>query len=184
MYPSVTPAQIRFATVADADALAAFGRRSFIDTFADTNPIGNLLAYVDSVYAPAIQQRELLDPAICCLVAVRDSELIAFAQLRRGKMSPGVHDPTAIELQRFYVDRSAHGTGLAQALMDRCLAYASDHGAGTLFLGVWEQNARALRFYAGRGFTEVGRQVFRMGDDEQQDLVLARSLAASDSATA
>ena len=58
-----------------------------------------------------------------------------------------------------------------------CSNTAASRGAGTLFLGVWERNTRAIRFYNAQGFAEVGRQTFAMGDDVQQDLVLARPVA-------
>ena len=49
-------------------------------------------------------------------------------------------------------------------------------GAETLFLGVWERNPRALRFYEKHGFRAVGTQIFRVGSDDQTDIVMARSI--------
>jgi ribosomal protein S18 acetylase RimI-like enzyme len=54
---------------------------------------------------------------------------------------------------------------------------AAASGAGSLFLGVWERNAKALRFYAAQGFEMVGSQVFMLGSDAQTDLVMRKRLA-------
>jgi ribosomal protein S18 acetylase RimI-like enzyme len=45
-------------------------------------------------------------------------------------------------------------------------------GARHLWLGVWEHNARALRFYAKCGFVDVGSHDFVLGTDRQTDRVM------------
>lgn len=167
---------IRPATARDAAALSALARRTFSDAFAADNSPEDLAAFLDATYAPDIQARELADPTLTYLVAELDDTLTAYALVRTGKASPFVDDPSAIELQRIYVDQSHHGTGLAQALMAAVIAEAARHGAGAVFLGVWERNVKALRFYAAQGFRVVGTQTFVVGSDPQQDLVLVRDL--------
>ncbi len=168
---------IRLAAEPDAPVLTALGRRTFADAFGALNTAEDLAAFLDSAYTVALQRAELTDPALTCLLAERAGIPVAFALLRAGSTSPYMDDPSAIELQRFYVDQSSHGTGVAQALMASCVDTARQAGATTLFLGVWEQNSRALRFYAAQQFTEIGRKIFQVGSDPQQDLVLARRIA-------
>ena len=173
--PAALP-RIRPATTDDAPALATLARRTFSDAFAADNSPEDLAAFLDATYSTEIQSRELADPALSCSVAELDGELVAYALLRLDRQSPFVADPTAIELQRIYVDRAHHGTGLAQALMAAVIAEATRRGARALFLGVFERNTKALRFYAAQGFREVGKQIFVVGSDPQQDLVLVRDL--------
>ncbi len=168
---------IRPATAQDAAALSVLARRTFSDAFAADNTAEDLAAFLDATYSVDIQSRELADPTLSYFVAEQGGALVAFALLRTGTASPFVADPTAVELQRIYVDRSHHGTGLAQALMSTMIAEATQRGAGSLFLGVFERNTKALRFYAAQGFRTVGAQTFVVGSDPQQDLVLVRDLA-------
>ena len=170
---------IRAATLDDAAALAELARRTFSDAFAADNTPDDLAAFLAATYGPDIQRRELADPALRYLVAERDGTPVAYALLR-DKRSPYVSDPTALELQRFYVDQSCHGSGIAQALMAQCIAHARARGAGALWLGVWERNARALRFYSAQGFQDVGRTVFTVGRDPQEDIVMTRSVPPTD----
>jgi ribosomal protein S18 acetylase RimI-like enzyme len=181
MPPASSPATIiRPARAADAAALTALGRLTFTDTFGADNTPDDLAAFLNAAYTTDRQEAELADPALTSLVAERDGALVAFALLRTGRPSPFVPDPTAIELQRFYLDRSCQGTGLAQGLMTAVMQEAERRGAATLFLGVWERNTRALRFYAAQGFVDVGSQIFTVGTDPQRDRVLARPVVAAD----
>ena len=176
MKPLPSIPAIRRATVADAATLTALGRRTYSDTFAADNTPEDVAQFLDSAYSTELQTRELADPALTYLVVESDNGMIAFALIRKGKANPCVDDPGAIEVQRFYVDRSSHGTGVAQQLMTACVDFAESCGAETLFLGVWERNARALRFYEKHGFRAVGAQIFRVGSDDQTDIVMARSI--------
>ncbi len=169
---------IRDATSDDAAALADLARRTFVDAFGQDNDPDDLAAFLAATYSPDIQRRELLDPERPCLVAENNGTLVAFAQLRRDTRLSCIADPSAIEIQRFYVDRAAHGTGLAQRLMQAVLEAATARAANSVWLGVWEKNPRALRFYGAQGFTQVGSHVFRAGQDDQTDLVLSRATRA------
>jgi ribosomal protein S18 acetylase RimI-like enzyme len=95
-----------------------------------------------------------------------------FAQLRAGRISDGVPSEGSIELYRFYIDRAWHGRGLAAHLMDAAKQRAREHGASSLWLGVWERNARAQAFYRKHGFSKVGKQLFVVGTDPQTDEVM------------
>lgn len=167
---------IRLATARDAGALTALGRRTFIDTFAADNTPEDMAAFLDGAYAEAIQARELADPALTYFVAERDGQLVAFSLLRTGNANRHVADPTAIEVQRFYVDAACHGTGLAHQLMDITVDEARRRGARSVWLGVFEKNVRAIRFYEKQGFRRVGTQVFTVGTDDQTDAVMQRTL--------
>jgi len=169
---------IRRAVPADAFALAALGRRTFSDAFAADNDPADMALFLDGAYSSDIQARELADSALTCLVAEQRGVLLAYGLLRTGKPCTFLDDPTAVELQRFYVDASCHGTGLAQSLMAACIAEARTLDAGEMFLGVWERNSRALHFYAAQGFRQIGRQTFVLGTDPQHDVVMARRLHA------
>ena len=92
--------------------------------------------------------------------------------LRRQIPPPCVTHERTIELHRFYVDRSAHGTGVAQALMSAVREAAREFGGRHIWLGVWERNPRAIAFYTKVGFVDVGSTVFYVGPDRQTDRVL------------
>lgn len=167
---------IRRAVPADATALAELGERTFRDAFAADNRPEDLEAHLAATYASAIQAAELADPSRVVLVAEEDGgTLAAFSHLRFGAPPPpGVPGAAPAEVLRFYVERRWHGHGLADRLMRATLEAAAERGAETLWLGVWERNARALAFYRRNGFRDVGSHVFLLGSDAQTDRLLTR----------
>ena len=77
-----------------------------------------------------------------------------------------------MEVHRFYVDRPAHGSGIARMLMSEVRRAALELGGRHVWLGVWERNARAIAFYKKTGFIDVGSHDFYVGSDRQTDRVL------------
>lgn len=161
------------AVAADAAMLAELGARTFHDSFAkDTTP-EDMRRHLESSFSAARQLAEIRDPAIdTLLMREAGGPAIAFAQLRAGKLSDCVPATGSIELWRFYVERNWHGRGVAHELMNAAKARARRRGASTLWLGVWERNARAQAFYGKHGFRKVGTQVFVVGTDPQTDNVM------------
>ena len=163
---------IRVATADDAARLADFAGRTFRETYLPDNRAEDVEAYAVAHFGVARQRAELGDPAMRTLLLVSaDGALVGYAQLRRDE-APAGDASAGIELARFYVDRPWHGRGVADLLMDACVA---DAGRATLRLCVWRGNARAIRFYERRGFRVVGTQRFTMGEDVQDDHLMART---------
>jgi diamine N-acetyltransferase len=160
---------IRRGVLSDAAALAEIAARTFADTFAADNRPEDLQTHLASAYGVPQQSAELADPNVVTLLAERSGTLIAYAQLRRHEEPACVTQARPIELHRFYVDKSAHGTGVASQLMSAVHDAARELGARHVWLGVWERNARAIAFYSKMGFTRCGSHDFYFGSDRQTD---------------
>jgi diamine N-acetyltransferase len=168
---------IRHGSVPDAAPLAALAVRSFTDAFGAANNPQDLQLFLRQAYGVEQQTRELQDPMLTTLLAVRGPALLAFAQLRLDSAPPPcITQSNALELQRFYVDTPEHGRGVAQTLMHAVFAAARDLDARYLWLGVWERNVRGRAFYRKMGFTDVGSHFFTVGSDRQTDRVLLATL--------
>jgi len=168
---------------ADADALSAFARRVFDETFGPDNDPRDMGLYAENAFAPSVQHGELTDLARVCLIGESDGAIVAYALLHVGSTDPAVNGPQPVEIERFYVDAPWHGAGVADAMMDRVTSGAREAGGETLWLGVWDRNARAIRFYARRGFRDAGAHGFLLGTDLQTDRIMVHSLAAAPAAT-
>jgi ribosomal protein S18 acetylase RimI-like enzyme len=165
--------QIRRAGPADAAPLAELAARTYTDTFADSTDPKDLELFLAKSYGVPQQTRELTDPDAITLVAEGERGLAGFAQVRRGAAPSCVQGPAPIvEIWRFYVDRDWHGRGVAQRLMAAAWDAARELGARTLWLSVWEHNARAQAFYAKFGFRDVGSKDFWVGTDCQTDRIM------------
>jgi ribosomal protein S18 acetylase RimI-like enzyme len=167
-------AVIRPATSLDAHQLSAFASRTFREAFAAQNRPEDMTAYLSSAFSDARQLSEIEDPDIVTLLVENGPTLVGYAQLRVAEPPDCVPDRQAIELVRIYVERALHGRGLAHTLMQAALGAASPR-ARTMWLGVWERNARAIAFYAKWGFVDVGSHVFVLGSDRQIDRIMWRA---------
>jgi len=177
----IMPLTVRLAHVDDAPALSAFCARVFNETFGPDNTPSDMAAYLAGAFTDAKQRAELSDVNVVCFVVHAGHELVACAMLHVGSSDPVVHGPAPVEIRRFYVDSTMHGRGLAHTLMDACVREALVRGGRTLWLGVWEKNTRAIRFYEKMGFADVGSQIFQLGNDAQTDRVMQRAIGHTDS---
>ena len=170
--------QIRIADVADAEVLAELSERTFVDTFKDQNDPRDLEAYVRQAFAVDRLRGELAEASNTFFFALPEPGAApwGYAKLRRGEADPSVRGPAPVEIERLYVDRPALGHGVGAALMEACLETGRREGYETIWLGVWEHNPRALRFYEKWGFEVVGSHVFTVGSDDQVDLILELGL--------
>ncbi len=168
---------IRYGTPDDAPTLSAFAARTFQEAFAAENDPDDMAAYMATAFTPDQQRIELADPANICLIASKGDDILGYTLIRTATEIPAcVSGRPAIELSRFYVDRPWHGTAVAAALMDETLREGVSLGAHTIWLGVWEHNVRAVRFYTKHGFRDAGSHFFVLGSDVQTDRVMVREL--------
>lgn len=174
--------RIRHATPGDAESLAVLAERTFRDTFAGDNSPDDIAAYVRESFSHVRIRSELANDANTFVLAfvVGTEAPVGYAKLRTGTSDASVTGPDPVELQRLYVDRSSIGSGIGAALMRASLGAARLAGHRTIWLGVWERNARAIAFYERSRFLEVGDHVFQLGSDAQRDLIMARSVLQSE----
>ncbi len=179
MAPEVVLPRLRRAADDDAAPLAAFAARAFHAGMVNATPPDDLAHYLAITFTPARLAATIADPARRVIVATDDDGAIAAWALAGTAEPPPLpldaHAPVALE--RLYLDARWHGTGLAAALMAAVERYARDEARGdVLWLSVWEENARARRFYARHGFVDVGGADYLVGTDRQRDRILARRL--------
>jgi GNAT superfamily N-acetyltransferase len=166
--------QIRRATTADNALLAELGAQTFCDAFAADNTPENMRAYLATSFSPEKQAAELADAASVFLIAEVNGTAVGYARLREGHPAVGLIGSRPIEIVRFYARQEWVGQGVGATLMKACLDEAAQRGCDTIWLDVWERNHRARGFYLKWGFMEAGTQVFQLGDDLQNDLLMQR----------
>lgn len=173
-----TEFQIRRGKPEDAEKLAPLAIKIFNDTFAGhpLNKPEDMEAYIGEAFNIEQTRRELTDDETIVFLVETNGELIGFAKLHEHLTEECVSDDDPIEIQRFYISHEFHGQGIAQKLMDACLDEARKRNYQTIWLGVWEHNIRAQRFYEKLGFKQVGTHVFQLGNDPQIDWVMEKKL--------
>lgn len=129
--------------------------------------------HLATAFGVEIQRAELLDPGLVTLVAEASGTLAGYVQLRQAPCPVDGMPTASVEIWRFYVARGWHGQGLAPLLMKSARLAARELCARIIWLGVWENNARAISFYQREGFLRAGAQSFFVGADEQRDWIMS-----------
>jgi len=167
---------IRRVTVSEAALLADLGARLFRQTYEAFNTAENLRSFISTSFSESLQLAELQDPDMTCLFAEDDGEIVGYVQMRKAASPCEESSPGDAELWRIYVDQSCHGRGIGKKLMDAVVTAAEEWKSARLWLGVWEKNDKALAFYERNGFAARCDHIFRVGDDDQRDIVMVRDL--------
>ncbi|MDQ3064414.1 MAG: GNAT family N-acetyltransferase [Acidobacteriota bacterium] len=169
---------IRRGTVEDAEMLAPLAVKIFSDTFAD-NPLNkpdDMRAYITKFLRAEAFAKDLADENSIFFIAETEKKIIGYAKLIEHSTEDCVSGENPIELNKLYVTREFHGKGIAQVLMEKCFAEAENKNYQTMWLGVWEFNFRAQKFYEKLGFRQVGNHIFQLGSDPQTDWIMEKKL--------
>lgn len=168
--------KIQKATIDDVEKLQSIGRQTFSETFSDGNSDENMKKYLDESFATEKLTSELNNPLSHFYLAVLDEKVVGYLKLNTGDAQTENEDLNALEVERIYVAKEFHGKKVAQALYAQVEETASNLKSSYLWLGVWEKNFRAVSFYTKNGFVQFDTHIFRLGDDEQTDLMMKKVL--------
>lgn len=170
--------KIRQATPDDAKPLTDLAYTTFWDAFAHhpKNAPDDLNHYMRQAFNLEQIAAELADANNIFLIAEIDEKPAGYAKIILGTTEHGIHAERPVELSRLYSHQEFLGQGVGQNLMDACFERAREENGDVMWLGVWEYNPRAQRFYEKNGFRVVGSHVFQLGEDSQTDLLMQREL--------
>lgn len=163
-------------TVAEIIDLQNISRQTFQETFAGSNTEENMTTYLAEGFSIEKLTAELNDENAEFYFAILENEIIGYLKLNFGAAQTELKDDKSLEIERIYVLKAYHGKKVGQILYDKAIAIAKQKNADYVWLGVWEENPRAISFYKKNGFVEFDKHIFRLGDDEQTDIMMKLKL--------
>ena len=159
-------------TAAELEILVHLSRKIFYDSFNHMNTPENMKEYMDRAFNPQQLLSELNNPLSEFYFILTEDNIAGYLKINRSGAQSDVQDDNSLEIERIYVDDEFQGNGLGAKLLDKAKARASAMQLKYIWLGVWEKNADAKRFYERHGFQQFGNHEFRMGDEIQTDLLM------------
>ncbi|HEV2353676.1 MAG TPA: GNAT family N-acetyltransferase [Puia sp.] len=161
----------------EAGVIADMSIRTFANTFAPYNTAENMEYFLRTQFTREILMEQVGAPRNEFLLAWLDDRLAGYARLYDNPELPRELSGTrAIEVSRFYAEEFAIGKGVGKALMDACFELSRKREMEWIWLGVWENNHRAIAFYEKMGFQIFSRHIFLLGRDVQHDWEMKRKL--------
>ncbi len=167
---------IKRVTLNDIDQLQKISRQTFYETFSAGNTEENMKKYLEEGFSLEKLTVELNDKNSEFYFAELDNHVIGYLKLNFGQSQTELKDDKALEIERIYVLKELHGKHVGQLLYEKAMQIARQIDADYIWLGVWEENPRAIHFYKKNGFVEFDKHIFKLGNDEQTDIMMKLQL--------
>ena len=169
--------QIRKAVIEDIKELQQLSRQTFIETrFASANTEEDMQSYLSENFNSEKLQTELANPKSGFYFAILEGNVVGYLKINTGEVQTELRDSQGLEIERIYVLRAHQGKQIGQHLLDFTLQFARKWKAEYVWLGVWEKNVGAIRFYQKNGFIAFGEHSFFLGSDKQTDIMMKRRI--------
>ncbi|WP_317167591.1 GNAT family N-acetyltransferase [Chryseobacterium sp. c4a] len=163
----------------DITELQEISKKTFSETFSKDNAEESMAQYLETSFTTEKLLAELNDRNSEFYFARLNHKVIGYLKLNMGSSQTEMKKDNALEIERIYVSKDFHGKKVGQALYDKAMAIATEKNADYIWLGVWENNLKAISFYKKNGFREFDRHIFRLGNEEQTDIMMKMNLKSN-----
>lgn len=156
--------------------LQQISKQTFFETFSSSNSEVNMEIYLEKEFSYEKLSAELNDKNVEFYFAIDEDKVIGYLKLNQAASQTELKDDNAIEIERIYVLKEFHGKNIGQLLYEKSIDIANQKGFQYVWLGVWEKNQRAINFYIKNGFIEFDKHIFKLGEDNQTDIMMKLNL--------
>lgn len=168
--------KIERCTVEDLGFLQEISIETFTETFQDQNSAENMNAYLEKAFQWNQLEKEVQHPHSAFYFIYADEEIAGYLKVNTGEAQSEAMGGNTLEIERIYIRKKYHKQGLGKFLMHKAIEIAQEQNKTSIWLGVWEKNEDALNFYTKMGFVQTGVHSFYMGDEQQTDLIMTKTL--------
>jgi len=168
--------EIKKAPVTNVLELQLIGRQTFSETFSEHNSVHDMQMYLEINLSIEKLTEELNDPNSEFYFALLNDKVIGYLKMNYGQSQTESIDESSLEIERIYVIKDFHSKNVGQVLFNKAIDIAGQRNAKYVWLGVWENNPRAINFYKKNGFEEFDKHIFKLGNDEQTDIMMRLKL--------
>ena len=163
---------IKAIATTDLKQIQTIGKQTFLETFADTNTTEDMEQYLNKNFSVKQLTKELNNPHSAFYCATINDCAVGYLKVNWSHAQTEKQDKQALEIERIYVLKIFHGNKVGQLLYDKAFEIAQQKESKFLWLGVWEHNPRAIRFYEKNGFVAFDKHIFTVGTDKQTDILM------------
>jgi ribosomal protein S18 acetylase RimI-like enzyme len=156
--------------------LQNIGRQTFSETFTESNTAENMQKYLEEGFAIQKLTLELQNENSQFYFAQLEDVVLGYLKINFGASQTELKDNKAVEIERIYVLQAFQGKKIGQLLYEKAMQIAKEVKAEYIWLGVWEENIKAIHFYNKNGFVPFDKHIFKLGDEEQTDIMMKLEL--------
>ena len=164
--------QIRKLDITDLENLQKISILTFRETFEEVNTKEDMQKYLDENLSVEKLKSELENPNSEFYFAENDKLILGYLKINFGNAQTENQGNETLEIERIYVLKAFLGQKIGQILFDKAIEIGREKNLEYVWLGVWEENHRAIKFYKKNGFEIFGKHDFVLGEDVQTDLLM------------
>jgi diamine N-acetyltransferase len=163
-------------TLEDARTLQEISYDTFNETFKHQNTPENMESYLDKAFNLKQVEKELSNLSSHFFFVYVHHEVAGYLKVNTDEAQSEEMGDESLEIERIYIKNTFQKHGLGKHLLHKAIEMAREHHLKKIWLGVWEKNENAIAFYKKMGFVQTGAHSFYMGDEEQTDLIMTKTL--------
>lgn len=167
---------IKKCTFKDLSKLQGISYETFTETFKQQNSPENMNAYLHRAFNLKQLEKELSNISSQFFFIYFNDEIAGYLKINTNDAQSEAMGDESLEIERIYIKNKFQKHGLGKYLLNKALEIAIEHRKTIIWLGVWEKNENAIAFYKKMGFVQNGAHSFYMGDEEQLDFIMMRTL--------
>jgi diamine N-acetyltransferase len=167
---------IKPCTIEDLSMLQEISYETFIETFKDQNSPENMNAYLERAFNLKQLEKELSTISSKFFFVYFKNEVAGYLKVNTQDAQSENMGEDSLEIERIYIRAKFQKLGLGKYFINKAIEIAVEKEKSKIWLGVWEKNENAIAFYKKLGFVPAGSHSFYMGDEEQIDFIMIKSL--------
>jgi ribosomal protein S18 acetylase RimI-like enzyme len=156
----------------DLKQLIEIAKTTFVDAFEKDNNPADFKAYINSAFDSNTIKAQLENTNSHFYFVFKDEQLVGYFKLNENEAQTDIKTNEAIELERIYVRQEFQGQRIGKLMLIEAKRLAVEKDKKYIWLGVWENNYDAIRFYQKHEFTKFATHPYFVGTDEQTDWLL------------
>ncbi len=159
-------------TIKQLDSLVKISRETFINAFEKENDPVDFKNYMDSAFSRDNIKAQLLNANSTFYFSYYNNVHVGYFKLNVKDAQNEQFEKPSMELERIYVLENFQGKQIGKQILLKIIKIAQEKKVSFLWLGVWQKNTAAIRFYERYGFKKFGEHPYYLGNDKQTDLLL------------
>ncbi|MGE7978384.1 GNAT family N-acetyltransferase [Psychrobacillus sp. NPDC093200] len=163
-------------TIEDLPVLQKISYETFNETFKHQNSPENMNSYLERAFNLKQLEKEILNISSQFFFAYSNNEIAGYLKINTNDAQSEKMGDESLEIERIYIKNKFQKHGIGKYLFNKAMDIAVESNKQKIWLGVWDKNENAIAFYEKMGFFQTGAHSFYMGDEEQIDFIMTKTL--------
>lgn len=156
--------KIEKATSKDALMLSMVGKTAFLEAHGHSAPKNDIDNYIINNFNEENFKKELENATNLYHTIYFNDTIAGYSKIVLNATNDNISSKNSTNLSRLYLLKEFYGFNLGKELFDFNIDISKENNQKGMWLFVWVENFRAIRFYEKMGFVKVGKFDFKISE--------------------